>query len=70
MADAGLNFLARQMERLIQDVGSLRDDMRVLTAIVMRLDNSPGAMLQELRETHSQIAPMNHRIHNLEISAP
>ena len=69
MADADLNFLARQMERLIQDVGSLRDDMRVLTAIVMRLDNSQGAMLQELRETHSQIARMNDPIHNLELSA-
>jgi hypothetical protein len=68
MADADLNFLARQMERLIQDVGSLRDDMRVLTAIVMRLDNSQGAMLQELRETHSPIARMNDRIHNLETS--
>lgn len=68
MADADLNFLARQMERLIQDVGSLRDDMRVLTPIVMRLDNSQGATLQELRETHSQIARMNDRIHNLESS--
>jgi hypothetical protein len=57
------------MDRLIRDVGSLRDDMRVLTAIVMRLDNSQGAMLQELRETHSQIARMNDRIYNLEISA-
>jgi len=68
MADADLSFVARQMERLIQDVGSLRDDMRVLTAIVMRLDNSQGAMLQELRETHSQIARMNDRIHSLETS--
>ena len=40
MAEVDLNFLARQMERLIADNASLRDDNRVLTAMVMRIDNS------------------------------
>jgi hypothetical protein len=32
MADAGLNFIARQIERLIGDVATMRDEQRVLRA--------------------------------------
>jgi len=34
MADADLDFLARQIDRTITEVGGLRDDNRVLTAMV------------------------------------
>jgi hypothetical protein len=66
MVDADLNFIARQIERLITDLASVRDDMAVLTAIVPRLDGSMTALLQETRATHSQIARMNDRIRKLE----
>ncbi|HEY7299132.1 MAG TPA: hypothetical protein VH684_14600 [Xanthobacteraceae bacterium] len=56
MAEPDLNFIAKQNERLITDMASLRDDMRVLTAIVMRLDSSMGALTQEMRATHAQMA--------------
>jgi hypothetical protein len=63
MAEVDLNFLARQMERLIADNASLRDDNRVLTAMVMRIDNSIirletrfdssfAELLAEMRATH------------------
>jgi chromosome segregation ATPase len=68
MTDADLNFLTRQNERLIAEVSSLRDDMSVQTAILMRLDGSQSALLQELRATHTQIARMNDRIRKLEDS--
>jgi hypothetical protein len=55
-------------ERLIAEVSSLRDDMSVMTAIVLRLDGSQSALLAELRATHSQIARMNDRIRKLEDS--
>jgi hypothetical protein len=58
--------LTYQIERLISDVGSLRDDMAVLTAIVLRLDGSQTAMLTELRATHSQTARMIDRLRKLE----
>jgi hypothetical protein len=60
-AEVDLNFLARQIERLIP----LRDDVAVLTAMVMRLDASQGALLQEVRAVHSQVARMNGRITKL-----
>ena len=50
MTEADLNFLARQNERLMTDVASLRDDNAVLTAIVTRLDGSAGALLAEMPE--------------------
>jgi hypothetical protein len=66
LADPDLNFLARQNERILTEIASLRDDMAVLTAMVMRLDGSHAALLQETRATHAQITRMNDRIRKLE----
>ena len=77
MAEVDLNFLARQMERLIADNASLRDDNRVLTAMVMRIDNSIirletrfdgsfAELLAEMRATHVQIARIDDRVRKLE----
>lgn len=73
MTDIDLNFIARQMERLTIEVGSLRDDMRVLSAMVLRLDNSRDRqeallsdMLHELRAMHRQYDRMNDRVRKLE----
>jgi len=67
LADPDLNFLVRQNERILTDIAGLRDDMAVLTAMVMRLDGSHAALLQETRATHAQIARMNDRIRRLEV---
>jgi hypothetical protein len=66
LTDPDLNFLARQNERILTEIASLRDDMAVLTAMVMRLDGSHAALLQETRATHAQITRMNDRIRKLE----
>jgi hypothetical protein len=66
LADPDLNFLARQNERILTEIASLRDDMTVLTAMVMRLDGSHTALLQETRATHAQITRMNDRVRKLE----
>jgi hypothetical protein len=63
-----LNFLARQLQRLATDVASLRDDMQVLTSIVLRQYETLTALLQEPRATHSQIQRMNDRVRALETS--
>ena len=51
-----LEFLARQQQRLLDEMslmrgemGSFRDDMQVLTAMVMRLDGTVGLVLTENR---------------------
>jgi hypothetical protein len=66
LVDADLNFLVLQNERILTSIASLRDDMAVLTAMVMRLEGSHAALLQETRATHAQIARMNDRIRRLE----
>jgi hypothetical protein len=47
-----LAYIGRALRRLTAEVASLRDDMHVLTAIVQRLDDSQGRMLEELRAVH------------------
>jgi hypothetical protein len=42
------------MSSFREEMGSFRDDMQVLTAIVTRLDGTVGLVLTELRATHSQ----------------
>jgi hypothetical protein len=60
MAEPDLNFIAHRIDRLSTDVGSLRDDLRVLTAMVLRMDNTRERheglltdMLQEIRAIES-----------------
>ena len=62
--------LARQLQRVTTDVTSLRDDMQVLTSIVLRQDGTLAALLQETGATHTQIQRMNERIRGFEITAP
>jgi hypothetical protein len=52
---ATLKFLARQQDRILAELLSLRDDVNVLTAIVQRLNNSATRLLAKIRATHSQV---------------
>jgi hypothetical protein len=73
VTDPDLSFLTRQVERLITEVASMRDEVRVQGAMIMRLDamvvRSEGtqtAVLEEMRAIHAQIGRMNDRIRRLE----
>ncbi len=72
-----LEFLACQQQRLLDEVrtefrsvreemASFRDDMQVLTAMVMRLDGTVGRVLTELRATHSQHGRLANRVRRIE----
>jgi hypothetical protein len=67
MSDAvDLNFLARQSEKIINDVGFLRDENRVLTGICMRLESAQPAMVVELRALQSLIGRVEERFRKWE----
>src|SRR6266403_3896756 len=66
MADVDLNFLARQNDRIITEVGFLRDENRVLTAIVTRLEGAQPALVQEMRALQSLIGRLDERFRKLE----
>jgi chromosome segregation ATPase len=61
-----LHFLQAAAQRQQTDTAGLRDDIRVLSAIAMRLDGSHSVLLDELRATHTQITRMNDRVRKLE----
>ncbi|MBV9554197.1 MAG: hypothetical protein JO032_15565 [Alphaproteobacteria bacterium] len=49
-----------------EDIRGLREDMRVLTAIVLRHENTLVDMLQQVRAMVSQHSRFNDRLHRLE----
>lgn len=59
MADnVTLEFLGAQMERMLARMDAFQDDVRVLTAIVLRHENTLNAMRQEIHEMLGQITAM------------
>jgi hypothetical protein len=48
MAEVTLQFLAEQQERILTELGSLRDDMGVVSATTLRLDNTIERLRAEL----------------------
>jgi hypothetical protein len=61
-----LNFMAKRLDQMSNDVSNMRDDVTVLTAMVSRLEASVTSLVQELRATHSQMARFDNRLRRLE----
>lgn len=68
-----LEFISRQQERLLAEVAALRDDMRVLTAIVLRhetmlirLDETLNGVLQQITAMVAQHQRFADRLSRLE----
>jgi hypothetical protein len=40
MAEITLDFLASQQDRILEEIGQVRDDMRVMAAMIQRLDGT------------------------------
>ncbi len=61
-----LEFLGAQMERMLTEQAAMRDDIRVLTAIVLRHENTLVDMLQQIRAMVAQHQRFNDRLRRLE----
>jgi hypothetical protein len=61
-----LSLFARQQRQLLAEVGSIRDDIAVLTAIAMRQDGTLSALLTEVRAMHAQHSRLANRVRDLE----
>ena len=58
-----LDLIMRKLDQVIQDNGTFRiDDMRVQTAILMRVDNTLAALLVEVRAMHARHDRLAQRI--------
>jgi len=64
--NADLGLIARQQRQLLDQMNTMRDDMTVLTAIVMRLDGTVAGLVQEIRAIHSQHNRLANRVRVLE----
>jgi len=61
-----LEFLGAQMERMLAEQAAMRDDIRVLTAIVLRHENTLVDMLQQIRAMVAQHQRFDDRLRRLE----
>lgn len=53
-----LEFLARQLRRVIDDIASLKDDMGVVTAMVVRHDQEFSRLNAKLDDMFNQMRAM------------
>ena len=68
-----LEFLGAQMERMLADQAAMRDDIRVLTAIALRHENTLKNMAEQMQDMLGQMRAMvvqhqrfNDRLRRLE----
>jgi serine/threonine protein phosphatase PrpC len=66
MAEVDLAFVARQLERLINDMAGLKDDMTVVMARLDRIDATSHSLVTEVRAMHSRHDRLARRVERLE----
>jgi len=66
MAKVDLEFLARQMERVINDVAGLKDDVMVVLARLDRIDATTHSLVTEVRVMHSRHDRLSRRVDRVE----
>lgn len=63
---ADLSMIARQQRQLLSEMGSMRDDMGVMMAILQRLDGTVAGLVNEVRAMHSQHSRLANRVREIE----
>jgi DNA anti-recombination protein RmuC len=66
VAKVDLEFLARQIERVINDVAGLKDDMMVVLARLDRIDATTHSLVTEVRAMHSRHDRLGRRLDRVE----
>lgn len=64
-----LDLILFKLDQMIQEHASFRDDMRVMTAMLMRVDNTVAALLVEVRAMHSRHDRLAQRVERIEAKA-
>lgn len=61
-----LEFLARQQDRILDRLGTMEDQITVLTGIAMRLDGSLAGLAVEVRGLTRLLFRLERRVRKLE----
>jgi hypothetical protein len=66
MAEVSLEFLAEQISRVLEEQADMREQMTVLTGMVLRLDDGMTALLAHARLAERRMARLEKRVDALE----
>jgi hypothetical protein len=61
-----LEFIGRQLERVIEEQAAMRARLDTLTTVVLRITNTMQDVLTELHAMHVELAGSERRLHQLE----
>jgi hypothetical protein len=61
-----LEFLGKQLDRVIAEQNATRDDLRMLTTIMLRLDGTVNSVLDQLHAMVAQHQRFDARLRRLE----
>jgi hypothetical protein len=62
MADVSLDFLASQLERVLNRLGAVEDQITVLTGMTIRLDGAVNRLATEMRGLVQSINRIEDRL--------
>ena len=70
MSEGSVDFglISRQQRQVVSDMASLKDDMVVMMAILMRLDGTVSGLVNEVRAQHSPVSQLGSRMRTLEMA--
>jgi hypothetical protein len=68
--EVSLEFLSRQLERVLDRLGGLEDQVTVLTGMAMRHDGALTGLTVEVRGLVQSIARVEHRLRKVEDAEP
>lgn len=66
MSEITLEFLSRQLDRVLDRLGAMEDQMTVQTATISRLDATVGGLTTELRALSRRLDRIDVRVRKLE----
>jgi hypothetical protein len=66
MTEPTLEFVSRQLERVLDRLGSIEDQITVLTGMAMRQDGSLAGLTVEVRGLVHSIARIENRLRKVE----
>jgi len=67
-SEIDLNFIARQLNRVLTELRNMRDDNRVMLAMMQRHDNTLKDVVAELNAIHQWMISTSERVQKLEQS--
>jgi len=65
-----VELIFRQQQRVLTEIGSLRDDMGVMMAILQRIDSAMAGLVNEVGAMQSRHAKLARRVDALEPETP